>query len=92
MIILFFFAGIEKAEWSPLLLDKLKEILLNKCVTITVKGTNGNVHLVTVEKYGENGSLNVADKPVAEGLVTPCSRENLQTERHGTYLYLITSN
>ncbi|XP_010142236.1 PREDICTED: tudor domain-containing protein 1, partial [Buceros rhinoceros silvestris] len=76
-------AGIEKAEWSPLLLDKLKEMLLNKQVTITVKGTNGNVHLVTVEKRGENGSLNVADKLVVEGLVTPCSSKNLQTEHHG---------
>ncbi|NXJ76163.1 TDRD1 protein, partial [Trogon melanurus] len=76
-------AGIEKAEWSPLLLDKLKEMLLNKCVTITGKGTNGNVNLVTVEKPGENGSLNVADKLVTEGLVKSCSAENVPTEHHG---------
>ncbi|NWR58385.1 TDRD1 protein, partial [Bucorvus abyssinicus] len=75
-------AGIEKAEWSPLLLDKLKEMLLNKYVTITVKETNGSVHLVTVEKHGENGSLNVADKLVVEGLVKPCSGEILETEHH----------
>lgn len=67
-------------------------MLFNKSVTITVKGTNGNVHLVTVEKRGENGSLNVADKLLVEGLVTPCSGKNLQTEHHGTYFYLITSN
>ncbi|NXY67292.1 TDRD1 protein, partial [Glareola pratincola] len=77
-------AGIEKAEWSPLLLDRLKEMLLNKYVTITVKGINGNVNLVTVEKLCENGSLNVADKLVMEGLVKSCSAENLHTEHQGS--------
>ncbi|KFW68477.1 Tudor domain-containing protein 1, partial [Pygoscelis adeliae] len=76
-------AGIEKAEWSPLLLDKLKEMLLNKYVTITVKGINGNVNLVTVEKLCENGSLNVADKLVTEGLVKSCRTESLHTEHQG---------
>ncbi|XP_072726523.1 tudor domain-containing protein 1 [Ciconia boyciana] len=77
-------AGIEKAEWSPLLLDKLKEMLLNKYVTITVKGINGNINLVTVEKLSENGSLNVADKLVMEGLVKSCRAENLPTEHQGS--------
>ncbi|NWY59252.1 TDRD1 protein, partial [Chionis minor] len=76
-------AGIEKAEWSPLLLDKLKEMLLNKYVTITVKGINRNVNLVAVEKVGENGSLNVADKLVMEGLVKSCSAEKLHAEHQG---------
>ncbi|KFR10716.1 Tudor domain-containing protein 1, partial [Opisthocomus hoazin] len=77
-------AGIEKAEWSPLLLDRLKEMLLNKYVTITVKGINGNVNLVTVEKLCENGSLNVADKLVMEGFVKSCRAENLHREHQGT--------
>ncbi|XP_074963961.1 tudor domain-containing protein 1 [Phalacrocorax aristotelis] len=76
-------AGIEKAEWSPLLLDKLKEMLLNKYVTITLKGINGNVNLVTVEKLGEYGSLNVAEKLVMEGLVKASRAENLHTEHQG---------
>ncbi|NXO57607.1 TDRD1 protein, partial [Aramus guarauna] len=76
-------AGIEKTEWSPLLLDKLKEMLLNKYVTITVKGINGHVNLVTVEKFCENGSLNIADKLVLEGLVRSCRAENLHTEDQG---------
>ncbi|NXT33693.1 TDRD1 protein, partial [Pelecanoides urinatrix] len=76
-------AGIEKAESSPLLLDKLKEMLLNKHVTITVKGINGNVNLVTVEKLCENGNLNVADKLVMEGLVKSCRAEDLHTEHQG---------
>ncbi|NXJ50375.1 TDRD1 protein, partial [Spizaetus tyrannus] len=76
-------AGIEKAEWSPLFLDKLKEMLLNKYVTITVKGINGNVTLVTVEKLCENSSLNVADKLVMEGLVKSCNAEKLHAEHQG---------
>ncbi|NXH09850.1 TDRD1 protein, partial [Bucco capensis] len=77
-------AGIKKARWSPLLLDNLKQMLLNKYVTITVKGTNGNAYLVTVEKHCENGSLNVADKLIMEGLVKSCSAENLHDEHHGS--------
>ena len=59
-------------------------MLLNKYVTITVKGINGNVNLVTVEKHSENGSLNVADKLVMDGLVKSCSAQNLDTEHQGT--------
>uniref|UniRef100_A0A672V0V3 Tudor domain containing 1 n=1 Tax=Strigops habroptila TaxID=2489341 RepID=A0A672V0V3_STRHB len=73
-------AGIEKAEWSPLLLGKLKEMLLNKYITITVKGINENVNLVTVEKLWENGSLNVAGKLVMEGLVKSSSTKCCCTE------------
>uniref|UniRef100_A0A8C3QF86 Tudor domain containing 1 n=1 Tax=Cyanoderma ruficeps TaxID=181631 RepID=A0A8C3QF86_9PASS len=76
-------AGIEKAEWSPLVLDKLKKLLLNQYVTITVKGINGNVNLVTVEKHFDNGYVNVADKLLKEGLVTSCSAENSHPEHQG---------
>eukprot|EP00075_Anas_platyrhynchos_P027009 XP_027316262.1 tudor domain-containing protein 1 [Anas platyrhynchos] len=74
-------AGIKKAECSPLLLDKLKEMLLNKYVTITVKGINENVNLVKVEKQCENGSLNIIDKLVAEGLI--CKAENSDIVHQG---------
>lgn len=86
-----FFAGIEKAEWSPLLLDKLKQLLLKQYVTITVKGINGKVNLVTVEKHFDNGYVNVADKLLKEGLVKSCSAENSHPEHQGTYFSLITS-
>ncbi|XP_025906512.1 tudor domain-containing protein 1 isoform X2 [Nothoprocta perdicaria] len=76
-------AGIKKAEWPPLLLDMLKEMLLNKHVTITVKGISGNVNLVVVEKLSENGSLNVAEKLVTEGLVKYSSTENLPALHQG---------
>ncbi|KAM6104906.1 LOW QUALITY PROTEIN: tudor domain-containing protein 1 [Pterocles gutturalis] len=71
-------AGIEKAEWSSLLLDKYRTVL-NQCITITVKGINGNVNLVMVE-ICENGNLNVADKLVMEGLVSSCKAEDLHIE------------
>ncbi|XP_025951965.2 tudor domain-containing protein 1 [Dromaius novaehollandiae] len=76
-------AGIKKAEWPPLLLDMLKEMLLNKYVTITVKGISGNVNLVIVEKLSENGTLNVADKLVMEGLVKYCSTGNSRALHQG---------
>ncbi|KFP86188.1 Tudor domain-containing protein 1, partial [Acanthisitta chloris] len=77
-------AGVEKAEWSPLALGKLTEILLNEHFIITVKGINGNVNLVILEKHCENGVLNVADQLLKEGLVKPCSDENLQSEHQGS--------
>uniref|UniRef100_A0A8D2M9K8 Tudor domain-containing protein n=1 Tax=Zonotrichia albicollis TaxID=44394 RepID=A0A8D2M9K8_ZONAL len=76
-------AGIEKAKWSPLVLDTLKKLLLKQHVTITVKGINGNVNLVTVEKHLDNGYVNVADKLLKEGLVTSCSAENSHSEHQG---------
>ncbi|KAL9847141.1 tudor domain-containing protein 1 isoform 5-T5 [Geothlypis trichas] len=76
-------AGIEKAEWSPLVLDTLKKLLLKQHVTITVKGINGNVNLVTVEKHLDNGYVNVADKLLKEGLVTSCSAGNSHSEHQG---------
>ncbi|XP_043374938.1 tudor domain-containing protein 1 isoform X1 [Dermochelys coriacea] len=59
-------AGIK--EWSPLIIDLLKTLILNKCVMITVKGINENIHAVSVEKCFENSSLSIADKLVMEGL------------------------
>lgn len=55
-------------EWSPLIIDLLKTLILNKCVMITVKGINENIHAVSVEKCFENSSLSIADKLVMEGL------------------------
>ncbi|POI35961.1 hypothetical protein CIB84_000287, partial [Bambusicola thoracicus] len=77
-------AGIKKVEWSPLVLDTLKEMLLNKYVTITVKGINGNIKLVEVEKESENGSLNVMDKLVIEGLVRYCEAANSDVAHQGS--------
>ncbi|NWU06595.1 TDRD1 protein, partial [Cephalopterus ornatus] len=76
-------AGIEEVEWSPLMLNKLKEMVLKQYVKITVKGFNGDIKLVTVEKYCENGGLNVTDKLVKQGLFKSHSAENSQSEHQG---------
>ncbi|XP_044881262.1 tudor domain-containing protein 1 isoform X2 [Mauremys mutica] len=55
-------------EWSPLIIDLLKTLILNKCIKITVKGINENIHAVSVEKCFLNSSLSIADKFVMEGL------------------------
>lgn len=76
-----------------MVLDTLKEMLLNKYVTITVKGLRGNIKLVEVEKESESGSLNVADKLVTEGLVRYCKAANSDVAHQGTYLHrLLNSN
>ncbi|XP_067393272.1 tudor domain-containing protein 1 isoform X2 [Emydura macquarii macquarii] len=55
-------------EWSPLIIDLLKTLILNKCVMITVQGISKNIHAVSVEKCFENHNLSIADKLVMEGL------------------------
>ncbi|OXB62010.1 hypothetical protein ASZ78_006717, partial [Callipepla squamata] len=77
-------AGIKKVEWSPLVLGTFKKMLLKKYVTITVKGINGSVKLVQVEKQSENSSVNVADKLVMEGLVKYCKAENSGVVHQGS--------
>ncbi|NXP17957.1 TDRD1 protein, partial [Scytalopus superciliaris] len=76
-------AGIEKAEWSPSVLNKLKEMLLMQFAIITVKEINGDVNLVQVEKHSENGTLNVADTLVKEGLVKSCRPEKSHSVHQG---------
>ncbi|XP_075791548.1 tudor domain-containing protein 1 isoform X4 [Pelodiscus sinensis] len=55
-------------ELSPLIIDLLKTLILNKCVMITVKGISRNIHAVSVEKCFENSALSIADKLVMDGL------------------------
>lgn len=86
-----FLLGIKKVEWSPLVLYSLKEMILNKYVTITVKGINGNTKLVEVEKESENGSVNIADKLVMEGLLRYCEAANSDVTHQGTYLHRLLS-
>lgn len=48
--------------------------MLNQNVMLSIKGLMKNVHIVSVEKCSENGTINVADKLVMYGLaknVTP---------------------
>ncbi|XP_062987641.1 tudor domain-containing protein 1 [Elgaria multicarinata webbii] len=63
-------AGIMEPDgkWSISATEKLKCLLLNECVMITVKGINENIHAVTAQKKCENSILDVADQLVIENL------------------------
>ncbi|XP_031811741.1 tudor domain-containing protein 1 isoform X3 [Sarcophilus harrisii] len=72
------FEGIMELEggWSPLVLEQLKKLMLNQNVMISVKGIIKNVHAVSVEKRSENGTINIADKLVMEGLAKHIATKN----------------
>nr|XP_003408992.1 tudor domain-containing protein 1 [Loxodonta africana] len=53
---------------SQLIIELLKNFMLNQKVMISVKGVKENVHTVSVEKCSENGPVNPADKLVTYGL------------------------
>uniref|UniRef100_A0A8C2PHN5 Tudor domain containing 1 n=1 Tax=Capra hircus TaxID=9925 RepID=A0A8C2PHN5_CAPHI len=53
---------------SHLMIELLKNFMLNQNVMISVKGVIKNVHTVSVEKCSENGTINIADKLVMYGL------------------------
>ncbi|XP_042312715.1 tudor domain-containing protein 1 isoform X2 [Sceloporus undulatus] len=76
-------AGITKPDgnWSVQVTEKLKSLLLNECVMITVKGVNATVHEVTVQKNGENCILEIADEQVIENSVKDCSSGNQCAEK-----------
>uniref|UniRef100_F7G7H9 Tudor domain-containing protein 1 n=1 Tax=Ornithorhynchus anatinus TaxID=9258 RepID=F7G7H9_ORNAN len=72
------FEGIMQLPGSDSLLvtDQLKKLVLNQRVLITVKGIHENVHAVSVLKQSENGTLNIADTLVLEGLAKPIKSHN----------------
>eukprot|EP00070_Physeter_catodon_P017920 XP_023977361.1 tudor domain-containing protein 1 [Physeter catodon] len=53
---------------SQLIIEILKNFMLNQNVMLSVKGFIKNVHTVSVEKCSENGTVNIADKLVMYGL------------------------
>ncbi|CAI5775017.1 Tudor domain containing 1 [Podarcis lilfordi] len=61
---------------SILAAEKLKSFLLNECVTITVKGVNKNIHIVTVKKKSGTHTMNVADELVIENSAKDSNIEN----------------
>ncbi|XP_074089735.1 tudor domain-containing protein 1 isoform X4 [Macrotis lagotis] len=64
------FEGIMELDegWSPVVIEQLKKLMLNQNVMVSVKGIIENVHAVSVEKCSENGTINIAEKLVMEGL------------------------
>ncbi|XP_073934358.1 tudor domain-containing protein 1 isoform X2 [Castor canadensis] len=53
---------------SQLMIELLKNFMLNQNVMLSVKGVIKNVHTVSAEKCSENGTVNIADKLVMYGL------------------------
>ncbi|XP_051679609.2 tudor domain-containing protein 1 isoform X2 [Oryctolagus cuniculus] len=53
---------------SQLVIELLKNFILNQNVMLFVKGITKNVHTVSVEKCSENGTVSVANKLVMYGL------------------------
>lgn len=51
-----------------LVIELLKNFMLNQSVMLSVKGITNNVHMVSVEKCCENGTVSLADKLVTYGL------------------------
>ncbi|XP_061491916.1 tudor domain-containing protein 1 isoform X2 [Rhineura floridana] len=71
-------AGIKELDgkWCISATEKLKSLLLNECIIVTVKGVSKSIHAVTVQKNCENGILNVADQLVIENLARYSNSEN----------------
>ncbi|XP_036079356.1 tudor domain-containing protein 1 isoform X1 [Rousettus aegyptiacus] len=53
---------------SQLIIELLKNFMLNQNVMLSVKGVVKNVHTVSVEKCSGNGAVSIADKLVMYGL------------------------
>ncbi|XP_006920906.1 tudor domain-containing protein 1 [Pteropus alecto] len=53
---------------SQLIIELLKNFMLNQNVMLSVKGVIKNVHTVSVEKCSGNGAVSIADKLVMYGL------------------------
>ncbi|XP_044092605.1 tudor domain-containing protein 1 [Neovison vison] len=69
---------------SQLIVELLKNFMLNQSVMLSVKGVIKNVHTVLVEKCSENGTINIAEKLVTYGLaknITSKKQTALSTEK-----------
>ncbi|XP_021007897.1 tudor domain-containing protein 1 isoform X4 [Mus caroli] len=61
---------------SQLVMELLRNAMLNQSVVLSVKAISKNVHAVSVEKCSENGMINIAEHLVMCGLA-----ENLTSKR-----------
>ncbi|XP_012578955.1 PREDICTED: tudor domain-containing protein 1 [Condylura cristata] len=60
---------------SQLIIELLKNFMLNQTVMLSVKGIIKNVHMVSVEKCSDNGTVNIGDKLVMYGLAKNTASE-----------------
>ncbi|KAM6184776.1 tudor domain-containing protein 1 [Rhynchocyon petersi] len=80
---------------SQLIVELLKNFMLNQNVMLSIKGVSKNVHTVSVGKCSENGPLNVADKLVSEEMHRSnccCTNLQRQVEKHEQILHFLLNN
>lgn len=70
---------------SQLIIELLKNLMLNQNVMLSVKGFIKNVHTVSVEKCSENGTINIADKLVMYGLAKNITSEKQSALNKGIF-------
>lgn len=87
IITLFLFPGIIElnGSCSQLLLELLKNFMLNQNVMLSVKGVTKNVHAVSVEKCSENGTVSIADKLVTYGLAKHITSKKQSASQKGIF-------
>ncbi|XP_019515638.1 PREDICTED: tudor domain-containing protein 1 [Hipposideros armiger] len=69
---------------SQLIIELLRNFMLNQNAMLSVKGIIQNVHTVSVEKCSENGAVSVTDKPMMYNLaknITSKKQSTLHTEK-----------
>ncbi|KAB1271729.1 Tudor domain-containing protein 1 [Camelus dromedarius] len=73
---------------SQLMIELLKNFMLDQNVMLSVKGVIKNVHIVLVEKCSENGTVNIADKLVMYGLAKNITSKNQGALNKGMFFRL----
>ncbi|XP_035293701.1 tudor domain-containing protein 1 isoform X1 [Cricetulus griseus] len=71
---------------SQLVMELLKNAMLNQSVVLSVKGISKNVHTVSVEKCSENGMVSIAEKLQMCGLAEkPTSKQKCASVAERTH-------
>lgn len=76
---------------SQLVMELLRNAMLNQSVVLSVKAISKNVHAVSVEKCSENGMINIAENLVMCGLAENLTSKRKSASTKGTFLSVIHS-
>lgn len=76
---------------SQLVMELLRNAMLNQSVVLTVKAISKNVHAVSVEKCSENGMINIAENLEMCGLAENLTAKRKSASTKGTFLSIIRS-
>lgn len=80
-------------KWSISAIEKLKSLLMNASVIITVKEVSQNIYPVIVQKKSENRVMDIAEQLIIENLAKYSNNGNrkyFQTNTCIFYLLCIT--